>query len=37
VKCKILNGLKESIIQKIGFYIYLGDNIYSMGMDADIS
>ena len=36
VRCKLVNGLRDQLEQKLGFFIYLGSNIYSLGLDREI-
>jgi hypothetical protein len=32
----LVNGLREKLQEKIGFFIYLGSNIYTLGLDREI-
>lgn len=36
VRCKLINGLREQLEKLVGFYIFLGGNIYTMGMAKDL-
>lgn len=36
VRCKLINGLRDELEKLVGFYIFLGGNIYTMGMARDL-
>ena len=36
MRCKLVNQLRPMLEEKFGFFIYLGSNIYTLGLDRNI-
>lgn len=35
VRCKLINGIRTQIQERIGFFIYLGSNVYTLGFERE--
>ena len=36
VRCKVVHQVKEMLLEKLGFYIFLGQHIYALKMDTEL-